>query len=73
MTEPHQRRQVAESSGSDAGRYDRARPSYPGALMERIVAASPGPDVHPAGPPAMSRWCRWSNTNGSRVGQVSPA
>ena len=43
--EPHQRRQVAESFGSDAERYDRARPSYPGALVERIVAASPGPDV----------------------------
>jgi SAM-dependent methyltransferase len=43
--EPHQHRQVAESFGSDAERYDRARPSYPGALVERIVAASPGPDV----------------------------
>jgi LmbE family N-acetylglucosaminyl deacetylase len=38
--EPHQARQVAESSGSDAERYDRSRPSYPGALVERIVAAS---------------------------------
>ena len=35
-------RQVAESFGADAGRYDRARPSYPDALVERIVAASPG-------------------------------
>jgi SAM-dependent methyltransferase len=43
--EPHQHRQVAESFGSDAERYDRTRPSYPGALVERIVAASPGPDV----------------------------
>jgi SAM-dependent methyltransferase len=33
---------VAESFGSDAGRYDRARPSYPGALVDQIVAASPG-------------------------------
>jgi SAM-dependent methyltransferase len=33
---------VAESFGSAAARYDRARPSYPGALVERIVAASPG-------------------------------
>jgi SAM-dependent methyltransferase len=33
---------VAESFGSDAARYDRARPSYPGTLVERIVAASPG-------------------------------
>lgn len=43
--EPHQRRQVAESFGADAERYDRARPSYPGALVERIVAASPGSEV----------------------------
>ena len=43
--EPHQHRQVAESFGADAERYDRARPSYPAALVERIVAASPGPDV----------------------------
>jgi SAM-dependent methyltransferase len=43
--EPHQHRDVAESFGSDAERYDRARPSYPGALVERIVAAIPGPDV----------------------------
>src|SRR6516165_3628332 len=45
MSEPHQHRQVAESFGSDAERYDRARPGYPGALVERIVAASPGLDV----------------------------
>jgi len=43
--ESHQYREVAESFGSDAERYDRARPSYPGALVDRIVAASPGPDV----------------------------
>ena len=41
----HQARQVAESFGADAERYDRARPRYPDALVERIVAASPGPDV----------------------------
>jgi SAM-dependent methyltransferase len=29
----------------DAERYDRARPHYPDALVQRIVAASPGPDV----------------------------
>jgi SAM-dependent methyltransferase len=43
--EPHQYRQIAESFGSDAERYDRARPRYPNALVQRIVAASPGPDV----------------------------
>jgi len=42
MNEPHRHRQVAESFGADAERYDRARPGYPGALVERIVAASPG-------------------------------
>src|SRR5215468_3569807 len=45
MSEPHRHRQVAESFGVDAERYDRARPGYPVALVERIVAASPGPDV----------------------------
>jgi SAM-dependent methyltransferase len=37
----HEQRRVAESFGSDAGRYDRARPSYPAALVERIIAGSP--------------------------------
>ncbi|HEY6279101.1 MAG TPA: class I SAM-dependent methyltransferase [Streptosporangiaceae bacterium] len=41
--EPHQYRQAAESFGTDAGRYDRTRPRYPDAMVERIVAASPGP------------------------------
>ena len=36
---------MAESFGVDAERYDRTRPPYPHALVERIVAASPGPDV----------------------------
>ncbi len=43
--EPHQHRQVAESFGTDAARYDRTRPPYPDALVDRIAAASPGPDV----------------------------
>lgn len=43
--EPHQLQQAAQSFGSDAERYDRARPRYPGALVDRIVAGSPGPDV----------------------------
>ncbi len=42
---PHRLRQVAESFGDDAERYDRARPSYPDALITRIVAGSPGPDL----------------------------
>jgi SAM-dependent methyltransferase len=36
---------MAESFGSEAERYDRARPSYPAALVQRIIAASPGRDV----------------------------
>jgi SAM-dependent methyltransferase len=43
--EAHHARQVAESFGVDPERYDRARPHYPDALVERIVAASPGPEV----------------------------
>lgn len=42
---PHHHRKVAESFGSDADRYDRARPRYPDALIDRIRAQSPGPDV----------------------------
>jgi SAM-dependent methyltransferase len=36
---------VAESFGTDPERYDRTRPAYPEAMVERIVAALPGPDV----------------------------
>ena len=36
---------MAQSFGSDPERYDRARPSYPAALVERVIAASPGRDV----------------------------
>jgi SAM-dependent methyltransferase len=41
----HQHRHVAESFGTDAARYDRARPHYPEALVNRILAGSPGLDV----------------------------
>ncbi|MFE1850828.1 class I SAM-dependent methyltransferase [Streptomyces sp. NPDC059489] len=43
--EPYKARRTAESFGVDAQRYDRARPSYPEALVARIVAAGPAPDV----------------------------
>ena len=43
--EPHQAREVAESFGSDAHRYERARPRYPQATVRRIVDASPGLDL----------------------------
>ena len=36
---------MAESFGTDAQRYDRARPGYPEALVARIVDGSPGLDV----------------------------
>jgi SAM-dependent methyltransferase len=35
---------MAESFGVDPERYDRARPRYPEALVNRIVAVSPGPE-----------------------------
>lgn len=40
--DPHEARQMAESFGTDPERYDRARPAYPAAMVERIIAASPG-------------------------------
>ncbi|MFC7279523.1 class I SAM-dependent methyltransferase [Paractinoplanes rhizophilus] len=43
MSDIHQQRQVAESFGVDAERYDRTRPSYPEAVIKRIVEAAPGP------------------------------
>jgi SAM-dependent methyltransferase len=45
MSDVHQQRQTAESFGAQASRYDRARPSYPAALVQRIVVAGPGPEV----------------------------
>ncbi|WP_326560526.1 class I SAM-dependent methyltransferase [Micromonospora sp. NBC_01796] len=42
--EPHLHRRMAESFGVDPERYDRNRPPYPDAVIERIVAASPGTD-----------------------------
>lgn len=43
---PHLRRDIAESYGADAERYDRARPRYPDALIRRVVAASPADRPH---------------------------
>jgi SAM-dependent methyltransferase len=36
---------LATAFGAQAARYDRTRPRYPAALVERIVTASPGPRV----------------------------
>ncbi len=43
--EPHHAREMAESFGSGPERYDRARPRYPQAVVDRIVANTPGSDV----------------------------
>lgn len=40
--ESHQARELAESFGADAERYDRTRPSYPDAMIQQVVAAAPG-------------------------------
>ncbi|MEV0261887.1 class I SAM-dependent methyltransferase [Streptomyces sp. NPDC050617] len=45
--EPHQHREMAESFGTDAERYDRARPRYPQALIDRIAEVRTGPDSAP--------------------------
>ncbi|MFI9175845.1 class I SAM-dependent methyltransferase [Streptomyces lincolnensis] len=43
--ELHKARRIAQSFGTDAQRYDQARPGYPDALVSRIVAGSPGLEV----------------------------
>ncbi|MBO2449624.1 class I SAM-dependent methyltransferase [Actinomadura barringtoniae] len=43
--ESHRQRGMAESFGIDAERYDRTRPRYPDAMVERVVAATPGPEI----------------------------
>src|SRR3982751_1345782 len=40
--EPHRAREMAESFGADAERYDRARAAYPAEMIRRIVADAPG-------------------------------
>ncbi|MEV0277989.1 class I SAM-dependent methyltransferase [Streptomyces sp. NPDC050610] len=51
--EPHQHRRMAESFGVDAERYDRARPRYPRALIDRIAATRSGPDASPGRAPGV--------------------
>jgi SAM-dependent methyltransferase len=41
----HRARQIAESFGSEAERYERTRPTYPKAMVDAILAASPGRKV----------------------------
>ena len=44
-SESHHARQIAESFGSEAERYERTRPTYPNAMVDAILVASPGRDV----------------------------
>lgn len=44
-TDPHQHRDLAEGFGSDAARYDRARPSYPAGLARAVLDGLPGSRV----------------------------
>ena len=39
---PHRNRELAESFGADAARYDRVRPSYPLVLAEAVLSGLPG-------------------------------
>src|SRR5688500_13082490 len=43
--EPHENRDVAESFGAEAERYDRARPGYPTEIIDKIVREAPGRHV----------------------------
>nr|ACJ60960.1 VEG18 [uncultured soil bacterium] len=40
--EPHKNRQMAQWFGLEAARYDRARPTYPDALIDRVIELAPG-------------------------------
>lgn len=42
--ELHQAREIAESFGREAERYERTRPAYPQEMVEKILATSPGRD-----------------------------
>ncbi|WP_227983256.1 class I SAM-dependent methyltransferase [Nocardia spumae] len=42
---PESRRSIGESFGVDPARYDRTRPPYPQAMIDRIVAESPGSNL----------------------------
>jgi SAM-dependent methyltransferase len=44
-SESHHARHIAESFGSEAERYERTRPTYPKAMVDAILAASPGRDL----------------------------
>src|ERR1044072_3713398 len=41
----HTYRKIAEGFGVDPDRYDRTRPHYPDALVQRLISTSPGTAV----------------------------
>ncbi len=45
VAESHLAREMAESFGAEAERYERTRPSYPAAMVEAILAATSGREV----------------------------
>lgn len=45
VNEPHRARGMAEGFGEDPEQYDRARPRYPQAMADRILATNPGRQV----------------------------
>jgi SAM-dependent methyltransferase len=45
VADSHRARDVAESFGADPERYDRARPDYPSALVDRVLATAAGRHV----------------------------
>ena len=76
--ESHQAREIAESFGLDADRYDRARPCYPGALVDRIVAGAAPSQHRPDVPDVLDVGCgtgivaRQFQAAGCRVLGVDP-
>src|SRR4051812_31072747 len=71
--ESHHLRQVAESFGVDAARYDRTRPPYPAELLERLITATPapasgGPAAPASGGPAAGSGGPQAGRNGSEGG-----
>jgi SAM-dependent methyltransferase len=76
--ESHQAREIAESFGLDADRYDRARPRYPDALVDRIAAGAARSQHRPDIPEVLDVGCgtgivaRQFQAAGCRVLGVDP-
>jgi SAM-dependent methyltransferase len=64
-------REVAQSFGTDAERYDRARPRYPDVMVQHIMDVSPGPDVLDVGI-GTGILARQFAAHGGRVSGVDP-